>query len=486
MERYYRDIFDEERRGGLAILGAVCSLAYYSFWILTPAYNLLVNAASALILAGILFWSTNENTETPRRDWLASVLVGFGGSLSFLAKPTFAAIAAAAVCLLLIRTLSTNRKLGLHRLLITTLACVAPLLFSIGFTTGIAAFVASIQVGLSLLNSGTALNSLIPKTIKDFYYGSPLFALSVMYLAFSVVLYLDTGGRPLPLRRAKLLSWSVLIVDAAFVLWNVIYGISMGTSPWVLLGICSFCIVTGLICFGLIRAEVPSREASAFYPLFALLALPFALSFGSAISIMAQTGMYLYATLFASVIGGRLFLRTSLFKKSEMAVLVTIPLLLLWSSIFPFHLPASIYRQTESVSLPFASDTLLVDPQTKRNVDGLRDAARIGGLQPLTPIFDLSGGGPGIALMLNNRAPLTPWMFHMFGQPRQLVDAAWASMTPLQKKTAWIIGPIHPNFAGSHVAGELGKKLETHYELVGELQMRFGNADQVINVWKPR
>ncbi len=66
---------------------ALPSLTVMTYWLLTPSYNSLNGVAFLLVCVAVF-----SNPQTERRQLLAAVLIGLGGYLSFMAKPTAAAV----------------------------------------------------------------------------------------------------------------------------------------------------------------------------------------------------------------------------------------------------------------------------------------------------------------------------------------------------------------------------------------------------------
>ena len=82
----------------LSVAIASCSLATFSFSLVTPSYNSL-NVQAALIVSLGLVLIVKDPTHENLSGW---VLVGIGGWLSFMAKPTTAAALAATVLIFLL------------------------------------------------------------------------------------------------------------------------------------------------------------------------------------------------------------------------------------------------------------------------------------------------------------------------------------------------------------------------------------------------
>ncbi|MCP4942190.1 MAG: hypothetical protein GY924_09475 [Planctomycetaceae bacterium] len=71
---------------------ALPSLTVMTYWLLTPSYNSLNGVAFLLVCVAVF-----SNPQTERRQIIAALLIGLGGYLSFMAKPTSAAVLAVLV-----------------------------------------------------------------------------------------------------------------------------------------------------------------------------------------------------------------------------------------------------------------------------------------------------------------------------------------------------------------------------------------------------
>jgi hypothetical protein len=74
-------------RAGVALALAACALAFFSSWLLTPSYN-------SLCLQSFLLAATGALRLEGERWRSAALLLGLGGALAFLAKPSSAAVLA--------------------------------------------------------------------------------------------------------------------------------------------------------------------------------------------------------------------------------------------------------------------------------------------------------------------------------------------------------------------------------------------------------
>ena len=483
---YLGDHYDETkrtRRSDWMLSSALFALAYYAYWGSTPNYNLMADVSAAMIVAGALGWLSRQRSLA--RTLSASLLIGVGGCLAFFAKPTSAGIMAIGVAVV---SLATWRRTGsteaLRRVGIAGIACVVPLLGVIAATTGVPGFVRSLETGLSVLNFGNTIGTLPAKTLKDLYYSSPLIWITVTAL-FCIAATCGTYPPGKPPGALRFLLHVLLALNVLFLLWNVAYGIHIGAAPWVQLGIACLCLVCVQIGYVLTTASGTALVRATAGPVAVLCLLPFALAFGSAISIMPQTGMSLFAPFTASFVVAKLFAPPRGGRVVQAILFVAVPSIILWSSFVPHNLAAPLYRQSVAIRVPWSADTIRVDPLSAQYITALRGVAAREGLTPDTPVVDLSGGGPGTVLALGGRAPFYPWIFQTIGQPGPLVEATWASLSPDQKSRAWIIGPIDPAFAATQAVVDIRGR-SSAYRRVADLVMPKRSGNQEIAIWRPR
>lgn len=484
-DQYYRRVAGHPLRFNPPALAAIFALGNYAvISLLTPSYNLLANAAGSLILAGALGWAIRDAEPITKRldAAIPSIIVGIGGVLAFFAKPTFAALAGLAIlCHLALAWRRRGASVALYRAVVTGVACILPLVLVISATIGLERFAETIRLGLATLKFGNGLTALPHKTIAELIH-APLPLLLAGLALVVVVGWKICNPRMSPPR------WASIATAGSGVLALCYLGVSLGRM--VLGGQIAFNVIASPVLilaivwtiFGVARGIPSAAGWRRWWPVAALLVLPFAIAFGTANLLIQQTSASLYAPLFAAAIAADIMFKRRIAAMIQAAAVAGTLLLLLWSFHVPYGLPASIRAQVEPLRILPGGDVLYVDRTTYRYVSGMRDIARRHGLAPDTAIIDLSGGGPGTALILNGKAPYYPWIVHIFGMnSMRLADTVWASLSPLQQRKAWIILPADPAFAGSRVLSDIRK--DGHYRLLGRVPMTFWGRDRRIEIW---
>lgn len=475
LQRFYERRFGHDAGDrSLVVLATFFSLGAYASWLLTPNYNLLANAGAALLLAGALSWLTPGTRRSA--DRLASITIGLGAWMAFFGKPTLAALAAVAVLVLLVLTVRRSFALATERAVIVGLACVVPLVLTVLYVQPPADFVAMIVAGTEALQFGNSLAQIPIKAVRELYEGPPILFVTATALVFCIVRSLsrDPGdARPLRILVSGLLGAIALSLLRAI------------TAGGFLTSLMLLCGIMAMIALGLLRdrpAPVSLRELT---PVFALLAIPFAVAVGSANALLFQLGASVFALMLAAVVAARLLFSPPAARLIATALTVAFAGLMLLGAFRPYGMPQSMFAQTEPIDLPFSRDRLYVDAPTKAYVDGLKATAARLRLPPGTPIVDLSGSGPGNAMFLRGRAPAFPWLINYTDGAPILVDAVWGAMTPDERARAWILGPVHPGMRKAGLVGRLAAD-QSGYECVATLPNGYwADKTAVLTFWRP-
>ncbi len=482
--RYYRAFPGglDEARGSLILLGAIASLSYYDLWVVTPSYNLLVNAGVALVLAGLAGWSTppletRQGAVTRDRplDRLASLAVGFGGCLAVFGKPPAAAILALAAVAALILSYRRGRlRATAERALIAAAVCLVPLFAAIEYSGSLTFLIESGRAGVRLLDNGDGVLSIVFGLLADFYFAPALAIATAALLVVSLVQGRRAEPGTLPLYASAIvlnLIWLAAICTRAA--W-------LGEPAPSFVGIALFSVALAVAALGFARGAATSMRSLA--PLAALALAPFVIVLGTANNSVTQLLACLFPIIFGGCIVGRgLGRRASLAVENGLAAFTV--LLVWWGALRPYGYPASVFRQTELVDLGVSNDRLKVDPLTLGYIRNLRHIAAADALRPGTPIVDLSGGGPGTGLFLGARAPLFPWVAHVTQSAPILADAVWNSMSAGEAGVAWIVGPVHPSFAKARLVAMLAREPGAYRCVAKTAPMMFWGKTRQLTLW---
>lgn len=468
-----------------ALLGALFQLTYYVLWIPTPSYNLLANVSGAMVFAGGLGWLITEpaGPERRRADRWYSALVGLGGCYAFFGKPTFAAIAAIAVALLLARDAVAGRwTLAFERAAIVALSCLLPLVLHIVYVMPIPAFIATIEGGMSALNYGNSLADLPGKTFAELRAAPRL--LHVAALAAAAAAVWPVMQPTVRSRAAEIAALLLVAATVGFMGYAIVSVVTVGRLYWDAFGPELVALVLAQITLGLVRHTSGPLDWRAVGLLLFLTALPFAVAFGTANPLVRQTSISMFGALFASAVAAQMFLGNG-WRRALHCGLAGLALAAVIGAVLkPYRIPQPPLFQSEPLAIPGFRGTLLVDPETKRFASEMRAVGRRAGLRPDIPVLDLSGGGPGTALFLGGRPPGNPWLIQFMDNAVPMADAFWNTLDPAERARAWIVGPIHPKFAASQVAGQIRRE-SARYACVGQSRMTYWEKPMPVSAWKP-
>lgn len=481
---YYRSAGRSWINWRLAVTVALCNLAYYAVWSLTPGYNLLILCAVELIGAGALFASRRTSTGA-RWIMTGGALIGAGAFLSFFAKPTVAALCAVAILPLFWCWWRWYGWRGtVARLATASITC--GLLFAVTLSPNgrTAKLVSETTNGLKYLKLGNSPQELLVKTTVDIYRSSPF--LWIVLAAFLTAFVLMRRSVPEARNGLRRVAIVVFAVAVAFLAINIASGLLQRQSPYLFVFLPTVCLIAGALLLLYARAPraLDIKLKDILVPA-VLIFLPVMVSFGSSIAIFVQSGMYLPLTLIGAVVWFRL-IRAGIYSTvAELAVVVSIPILLVWSMAFPFHQANSIFASDTAVPVGPKNDRLLVSSHSAVAIRALTAAGHDAGMNGRTPVVDLTGTGPSIALLVNGRAPFYPYIITALGQPRPLADQVWISMTDIERRAAWIVTPVDPKLVDALPA----KYFEAHrrdYILAAHVDLPvYPGLARPLDVWKP-
>ena len=488
IERFIKIFADRPPNGiNFALLGAIFSLSYYVFWLLTPSYNMLANVGASLIISGVLGWFIADRGVLNLQEYGASVLVGMGGFVSFFAKPTFAALAGLVVAILLFYSWWLHgAKRASTRIIVTLVACMLPLVYVLHSTVGITGFVDSIRIGLKVLNFGNSISSLPLKTVRELMHAPALLAITGTALFFSVLTEASLHQDSKASARVKRLAYFLLVLSLAYLGRAVLLDgvLAKNWDLWVLVGIPVTCVVMCQVCCGILR-DTSNRMLPPLRRLvLGLILVPFAISFGTANNILNQTGLSLFAPLLASAVAARVQFSTRIAVAIQAGAATFVLTILFCSANVPYGLPASIWKHSIPIRMPFNNEELYVDAASHKYLQELIEVTRNKQFAAETHVIDLSGLGPGTVLFMNMRAPFFPLLTPGFPSSTPIADAAWASLSEEQRMAAWIIGPVHPDFATAKAAIRL-REYQSQYKQSAQLTVGFKDKSFSIEIWQP-
>lgn len=479
-------------------------LAYYKSWLITPSYNWLA-LLSVLIAGSGLLRATTENhhnrvlSRSPRYIITDGVIVGFGGGLAFMAKPT-SALVLAVTALFWIGVHSLRFKLKLFFLVALCTSCLFLLMHAIVFKGGIVSFYLELRDGLEIermLIEGHSIGSLFWQAVVDLtQIPEKVFRLTPTgFLLFPVLLgavwWMKRQGQE---TIAKFIHLFFLISFNLFIwyrlwktgLWS---GTSIGFSSIVLsislllsalFTLCAWKKSTGES--GLIAFK---RIVISYVFLFMLAVAP---AFGSGNGLVRQMS-FAYVFLAAGAILSALWIDQYVDRKilgGIIPVLVSISVLNIATLAFryPYRLTGKISDQVVESSFLVESGSLKVDLSTALYISALKRIALEAGWQPGTPLIDLTGGSPGATVILDGRIMGVPWLLGGYKGSTEFAKTMLKMVPEQVQKIAWVLtAPEGKRSLSGKILSEIDINFPGGYVAVGTVRTGYRNELQIL--WKP-
>jgi hypothetical protein len=416
---------------------ATSTFILFDSWLSTPSYNSLNLQALLIATTGLIL---AEKAEL-RRSIFGCVLVGVGGWLAFMAKPSTALVLGVAVFFYLLFACKFSiRMFGLTLVCALGLLLVSALLID-GSVFG---FIKRIQLGVEfagLLGGGYSLNQIL--RIDEFQLGTK----------FQLVITLVTCALFLALWSmwAKNKKWSFigLIISITFFLVTALLALEqshlaagLGKFQGLLIFALIYALSISTLVLGRLKAlKAISAQKWAIVVLF--MVMPHIYAFGTNGNYW-QTGSS--AAIFWLLAG--LTLLGPLIRERD-SWLLALPVALATQAVTATLLQTGLeqpYRQTQPLRLNVS--TVEIGPQNSRLIlsDGYakfisRVYSVVGetGFKPTTPMIDLSGQSPGILYTIGAENVGQAWTIGGYPGSLKLAEAALVRTSCEKISTAWIL-----------------------------------------------
>ncbi|VFR25418.1 hypothetical protein ANDO1_4399 [plant metagenome] len=445
------------------------ALAVFSNNLLTPNYNILNFQALMLALWGVLL------AQAPRqRAWYCGTLIGLGGTLCFLAKPTSALILGLLVLLCL--AARPRRNFTVLVIAVAVAGCSLPLA-AIGIDGTPAAFIERLQLTQHSdyqLGGGHDWRSLlkIDTFVLDPALSNHLLQLT---LATAVLTVLACAGNTI--LRSLAVAGGLAMGAAAIVL-------SLGNVPITLPGplfhgLLGWGIVLGLLpatayYLAQIGNQTPRLDPFAALLLVTLLCLPHAFAFGTNNLYWHLGALVMYFWILGGVL---LFVSARALHGKPPALLPAAVATQLLTVILvgmglthPYRQPAPSWTNTHITAVGSTNTRLTVSADIAQYLDALtRDAAQAGFL-PDTPLIDLTGQSPTILYALQAKPTGPAWLIGGYSLSTAFATNMLRLASCHDLANAWLLRePKGPRSLPDSLTQALGLgNVEEAYELMAE------------------
>lgn len=406
------------------IAGAIAtgSLCFFTLWLPTPSYNSLAFQALMITMTGLVI-AKKQFSGISILGWL---LVGIGGWLAFMAKPTSALV----VGLLSLLYSASSRKLSLMGLGTAILSAASfTLIFALIIDGSILTFRDRLLEGMRL-----------SKILSPDYDAIKLLRLGPLYFNRDEANYLLVGIIGVFgivhlshfHKRIYVAFWIVCYaIAAASVLWIVIAASdsNLRNTLWVhliILSVPTAMILSGLSNGALSRASCEQNRLGWSH-FFVLLAFPYAFAFGTGGNYWTYAG---FASIFW-ILAGLWFIKPvnsdgQAFPLISIAIAIELltGLILLAPMQEPYYQPHPLRQSDFKMDIGKSGSTLIIPKTYGKYISNVLSEAKQAGFEPGMPVIDLTGHSPGVLYALQANSVGSPWIYGNFVNTRRTAEIA--------------------------------------------------------------
>lgn len=450
-----------------AALATTSLLILAVFWIPTPSYNSLALQALLITAVGLLL-AEEETSSASITGWL---LIGIGGWLAFMAKPTTAA--ALGVCSVIYLLLAG--KLGVRLLAISLATALTLLVLSaLAIDGSISGFIDRLKGGVDAGNAlvgGPITKQLL--RLDDFYLGEKAKTLLMVgTILFSSASYLTRAKSNPPVYGSTLLSISFVLLGLVIACGFTSKPLNAGPFQSLLIWAIPFAgILVGLALSGFQALLHVTRGQWAIALSF--MAFPHIYAFGTGNNywnVGSGAGIFW-------ILAGLALLGPSAPVKKLPALLLPLALaaqlvtvILLDTGIkAPYRQPA-LRENNFELAVGKQGSTLVLSKGFGHYLTEAVDLASRSGFKQGTPMLDMSGQSPGTLYALGAKAIGQAWILGGYpgSQKQATINLRRVSCEDIAR--LWLLTePGGPREIPSAVLDSLGMNASRDFEIVGEL-----------------
>lgn len=457
---------------------ATASLLLFAIWLITPSYNSLALQAVMLTIAGVVLVS--DAGKTFGAGWW---VIGVGGALALLAKPT-TALAIAVVVLL---SLIGSRAFRLRGVLLSAVVSGAVLVAAALLIDGsIGTFVNRISDDADLIADLDGGHSLGEALRIDSLDPGQRLTLLVMLLVACLTLgayVVRTASRT---RAVAGVAMLVAACAAGVLIARGHTSALLETHPQRALLLVALPL-GAIACVAMFR-NIRDVSLLRWMLFLTFLVLPHVYAFGSNGDYWQVGG----AAAVFWVLAGLVLLPE---QRSLPVVLLTFGIvtqvltaaLLAGGARSPYRQPA---LQEQDVPVQVAGSTVTVGAGFAQYIREVSTATANAGFRPGTPVIDLTGRSPTLLYVIGAKGIGQPWIIGAYPGSAKVALAALELAGCRDVSEAWILTePAGPRRVAGSVLTGLGISLEGDYEIAGTWDTASGVAGSkkpvAQELWKP-
>lgn len=459
---------DGTRTVPIVIAAGLATSAFLVFdtWLLLPNYNSLTLQALLLACIGLLL----SDKAATRVSIAGAGLIGIGGWLAFMAKPSAALALAATISIYLL----ISRKLTVRLVLVGTTTIVMLFLASAWLIDGsIAGFVQRFEWGLEsnqILGAGHTWEQIL--RIDDFQLGEKAEAAT---FGAALATFLATWGviaknkKGLAMASPILLACFLLI--ATLVSGTIHQVADLGPFESLLVLGVAYSAVAVSFAFGRIE-EWESITLSDLALLACFVVMPHVYAFGTNNNYWASGSsagiFWLLASIGLMTLTSRLRPAWAIAMPAVLVAQAVVAVLLHTALEQPYRQPGPLRTNQTPSQFGSSPSPLMLSTGYAAYVEAAATAAKNAKLQPGTPVIDLSGQSPGILYVMGGESLGQAW--NIGGYPGSLKRAAIAlnRVDCTKIGSAWVLSePLGPRAISIDLLLGQGLRFPEDYKMVG-------------------
>ncbi|ART54940.1 hypothetical protein CBP36_11195 [Acidovorax carolinensis] len=452
---------------------ATSAFILFDSWLPTPSYNSLALQSLLISTIGLILADKSEH----RASILGWVLIGVGGWLTFMAKPSSALALAVGVFIYLLLA----RKLSIRMLALAVSCSLALLLISALLIDGsILLFLKRIQLGVEFigyLGGGHSASQIL--RIDEFQLGEKL---KTTILLISGALLLALWSMCTKNKKwsfiGLLISITLFLITASLTLGQMHRAAGFGQFQGLLIFAVVYAATAAALAHGRLQAlKTVSARQWSIAALF--LVMPHIYAFGT-------NGNYWQAGSSAAIfwlLAGLTLLGPLIRERASW--LLALPLAVAAQAVTTTLLQTGLeqpYRQPQP--LRFNVSNLDIGPQRSAltlsedysaYIASAMAAAKNAGFDPNMPMIDLSGQSPGILYSLGAKSIGQAWIIGGYPGSLNFAEASLSRTSCEKIGVAWILfEPDGPRSISPELMSRLGADFPGAYKQVGMWQTAEG------------
>ena len=448
---------------------AITSFTY--IYIQTPSYNHLILQALLVTCIGILL----INNKYLSKNIYAYIILGIGGWLAFMAKPSSAIGLSLVILIYLLISLKFKFKYILISILTSLLLLfITALIIDTSVVKFFYRYVFSLEI--SKLLQGYNINSIfrIDELNLSFKIISSILVIFILTL---LCVWLECYKSPFTKIISIIFSFSffifILSISIFDINWNPNYGYY---QTYQVFGIVLACILIFLIF--LLKKKIFLNEIN-WSLAFVFLLLPYISALGTNNNYWMQSGI---ASVFWLIIGFIFIIPLCLKIKKIQLILI---LVIISQVVATIHIKEKIeepYRNNQPLRLNnvniktnYKNNSLFVSSEFAKYIKDARRIAKKSGFQRGKPIIDLTGQSPGIVYLINAKSIGTAWNIGGYKGSFDIAKAKYDLINCSEIANSWILTEINgPRSISADLLSSLGMDFPLQYELVGTWKTAIG------------